>query len=94
MSLTSPVAETVLPEVRTSFALHDEIYVAGRWRQGSGPLISSVNPATGEVFATLHGATAADVDEAVNADSRPRRTRHGRSCYRTNGRSCSGGSAT
>ena len=65
MSLTSPVAETVLPEVRTSFALHDEIYVAGRWRQGSGPLISSVNPATGEVFATLHGATPADVDEAV-----------------------------
>ncbi|MFW0787385.1 aldehyde dehydrogenase [Gordonia sp. CPCC 206044] len=45
--------------------LLDEIFVAGHWRQGSGAVISSVDPATGEVFAQLHGAIPDDVDEAV-----------------------------
>lgn len=45
----------------------DEIYVGGVWAQGAGALIESVNPATSEVFATLHGATVEDVDVAVAA---------------------------
>src|SRR4051794_31558641 len=45
--------------------LRDEILVAGRWEQGTGDLIESVDPATGQVFATLHGATVDDVDRAV-----------------------------
>lgn len=45
----------------------DEIYVGGVWTRGSGALIESVNPANSEVFATLHGATTADVDAAVAA---------------------------
>jgi aldehyde dehydrogenase (NAD+) len=39
--------------------------VAGRWERGTGAVIESVNPATGDVFATLHAATVADVDRAV-----------------------------
>ncbi|QNG17493.1 aldehyde dehydrogenase [Rhodococcus triatomae] len=54
-----PVADTV-----------DEIYVAGRWVRGAGELIESVDPATGEVFATLHGAVPGDVDNAVDAGRR------------------------
>lgn len=45
----------------------DQIFVGGVWTRGVGALIESVNPATSEVFATLHGATAADVDAAVAA---------------------------
>jgi betaine-aldehyde dehydrogenase len=45
--------------------LRDEIFVAGRWERGCGDVIESVDPSTGKVFATLHGATVADVDRAV-----------------------------
>nr|WP_223937451.1 aldehyde dehydrogenase [Arthrobacter sp. StoSoilB5] len=45
----------------------DEIYVGGTWTRGGGAVIDSVNPATSEVFATLHGATTEDVDKAVAA---------------------------
>lgn len=45
--------------------LRDEIFVAGRWERGGGDVIESVDPATGRVFATLHGATVADVDRSV-----------------------------
>ena len=45
--------------------LKDEILVAGQWRRGTGPLISSVDPATGKTFATLAGATPEDVSVAV-----------------------------
>ncbi|MFJ5956981.1 aldehyde dehydrogenase [Paenarthrobacter sp. NPDC092416] len=48
-------------------ATPDEIYVGGQWRQGNGDLIESVDPATGRIFATLHGATVDDVDHAVQA---------------------------
>ena len=51
------------PEVRA--LLTDEIFIAGQWERGTGDVIESVNPATGDVFATLHGATPADVDRAV-----------------------------
>jgi betaine-aldehyde dehydrogenase len=40
-------------------------YFAGAWRHASGPLYSTHYPADGSVVATLHAATAADVDEAV-----------------------------
>ena len=50
---------------RLQASLRDEIPVAGRWQRGSGQLIESVDPATGTVFATLHGATVDDVDRAV-----------------------------
>ncbi|ROZ98103.1 aldehyde dehydrogenase [Gordonia sp. OPL2] len=45
--------------------LADRIHVAGRWEVGTGDIIESVDPATGRVFATLHGATPATVDTAV-----------------------------
>ncbi|MFF2083008.1 aldehyde dehydrogenase [Nocardia sp. NPDC058176] len=45
--------------------LRDRILVAGRWTQGRGDRIESVDPATGRVFATLHAATTEDVDIAV-----------------------------
>lgn len=48
----------------------DEIFVAGRWARGTGAVIDSVDPATGRVFATLHGAVEADVDRAVEGGMR------------------------
>ena len=45
--------------------LVDEIFVAGRWERGGGGLIESVDPASGRIFATLHGAIPDDVDRAV-----------------------------
>lgn len=48
----------------------DEIFVAGRWMRGSGSLIESVDPATGRVFAHLHGAVETDVDRAVEGGAR------------------------
>jgi betaine-aldehyde dehydrogenase len=40
-------------------------YFAGAWRDASGPAYSTHYPANGSAVATLHAATAADVDEAV-----------------------------
>lgn len=48
----------------------DEIFVAGRWVRGSGALLDCVNPADGKVFAQLHTAVVADVEEAVAAGHR------------------------
>lgn len=48
-----------------SLLTRDEICVAGSWQRGAGAVIESVDPATGDVFATLHGATPADVESAV-----------------------------
>jgi betaine-aldehyde dehydrogenase len=56
---------TTSPGVDLQAVLVDEIFVAGRWEQGTGDLIESVDPSTGQVFATLHGATPTDVDRAV-----------------------------
>lgn len=50
-----------------SDVLVDEIFIAGHWQRGTGELIESVDPATGKVFASLHSATAHDVDRAVRA---------------------------
>ncbi|MFI7484099.1 aldehyde dehydrogenase [Kocuria sp. M1R5S2] len=49
----------------TGELLRDEICVAGRWRTGTGARIDSVDPSNGQIFATLRGATVADVEEAV-----------------------------
>lgn len=41
------------------------IYIGGEWQLGSGPLYQSLYPATGEIVATLHAATAEDVEKAI-----------------------------
>ncbi|AZG47320.1 aldehyde dehydrogenase [Gordonia insulae] len=51
--------------IDTGIDLVDRICVAGRWEIGTGDLIESVDPATGHIFATLHGATPETVDTAV-----------------------------
>lgn len=47
--------------------------LAGRWRDASGPSYSTRYPADGSAVATLHAATAQDVDEAVQAAELARR---------------------
>ena len=39
--------------------------MAGRWRDASGPAYATEYPHDSSTVATLHAATAADVDEAV-----------------------------
>lgn len=46
--------------------------MAGTWRDASGPLYNTEYPADGSTVATLHAATAADVDEAVQTAERVR----------------------
>jgi len=69
MATTSALPASARPDgstgTRSGPVLPDEICVGGRWRRGEGPLISSVDPATGKVFATLHGATPEDVEQAI-----------------------------
>ncbi|MFC6883187.1 MULTISPECIES: aldehyde dehydrogenase family protein [Actinomadura] len=48
----------------------DEILVGGRWRRGSGDVLETRDPATGDVLARLHAAGPDDVDEAVRAGAR------------------------
>ncbi len=45
--------------------VHLKTYFAGQWQDASGPLYSTEYPATGEQVATLHAATAQDVDTAM-----------------------------
>jgi betaine-aldehyde dehydrogenase len=44
---------------------HIHTYFAGQWRDASGPRYSTHYPADGSQVATLHAASAADVDTAV-----------------------------
>jgi len=46
--------------------------LAGRWRDASGPEYATEYPHDGSTVATLHAATAADVDEAVQYAERAR----------------------
>lgn len=46
-----------------------EIFVAGEWRRGAGAEIHSVFAADGTLNMSLHGANAADVDEAIERAS-------------------------
>ena len=41
--------------------------IAGRWRDASGPVYQTEYPHDGSAVASLHAATAADVDEAVRS---------------------------
>ncbi|WP_019634389.1 aldehyde dehydrogenase [Actinomadura atramentaria] len=45
----------------------DEILVGGCWRRGTGDPFETRSPLTGAPLAELHGASPADVDEAVRA---------------------------
>ena len=51
---------------------HLHSFIAGRWRDASGPRYSTEYPHDSSVVAELHAATAADVDEAVQAAERAR----------------------
>ena len=42
-----------------------QTYFAGAWQHASGPAYQTTYPHDGSVVATLHGATVADVDAAV-----------------------------
>jgi acyl-CoA reductase-like NAD-dependent aldehyde dehydrogenase len=42
-------------------------FIAGRWRDGAGPLYTTEYPADGSVVAQLHACSTGDVDEAVQA---------------------------
>ncbi|MBP7567823.1 MAG: aldehyde dehydrogenase family protein, partial [Burkholderiaceae bacterium] len=47
--------------------------IAGQWRDASGPEYTTEYPHDGSAVARLNAATAADVDEAVQAAERARR---------------------
>jgi betaine-aldehyde dehydrogenase len=52
----------------TAYALpEDRLFIAGAWRRGRGADITSVFPADGTVNCVLAGASAEDVNEAVDA---------------------------
>ncbi|MEU2865028.1 aldehyde dehydrogenase [Streptomyces mirabilis] len=44
-----------------------DILIAGQWRRGAGEPLDTVDPATGRVLATVHTASAGEVDEAAEA---------------------------
>jgi len=46
---------------------HDSLLIKNQWKQGSGPLFSSHNPATNELLWQGKEASQIDVNEAVNA---------------------------
>lgn len=45
----------------------DKILIGGDWRQGTGRLVRSLNPATREVNAEIAGASAEDAEAAIQA---------------------------
>ncbi|MGW0994911.1 aldehyde dehydrogenase family protein [Streptomyces sp. NPDC002523] len=47
-----------------------DILIGGQWRPGAGDPLQTVDPATGEVLATLRAASVAEVDEAARAGAR------------------------
>ena len=46
---------------------HPNLFIAGQWCAGSGPLFSSINPADDQIIWSAHAAAADDVDAAVRA---------------------------
>ena len=52
---------------------HLQSFFAGRWRDATGPLYTTEYPHDGSTVAQLHAASAADVDEAVQAAEYARR---------------------
>lgn len=51
---------------------HLHSFIGGRWRDASGPEYTTEYPHDGSTVARLHAASAADVDEAVQAAERAR----------------------
>ncbi len=51
---------------------HLQSFIAGRWRDASGPEYTTQYPADGSTVARLHAATVADVNEAVQAGEHAR----------------------
>lgn len=51
---------------------HLHSFIAGHWRDASGPEYTTEYPADGRTVSRLHAATVADVDEAVQAAERAR----------------------
>ncbi|MBA0050892.1 aldehyde dehydrogenase family protein [Streptomyces sp. AJS327] len=47
--------------------LPTDILIAGQWRRGAGDPVETVDPATGAPLATVHSASAEEVDEAARA---------------------------
>ncbi|MFJ9815276.1 aldehyde dehydrogenase family protein [Streptomyces sp. NPDC101151] len=47
-----------------------DILIAGQWRRGAGDPVETVDPATGQVLATLCGASPEEVAEAAEASAR------------------------
>ncbi|MBB2751077.1 UNVERIFIED_ORG: succinate-semialdehyde dehydrogenase/glutarate-semialdehyde dehydrogenase [Rhizobium aethiopicum] len=46
---------------------NSQLYINGRWRQGSNDDLAVVNPASGEVIGRVSNAGAADLDDALSA---------------------------
>ena len=76
--------------------MHTKILINNKWVDSvSGKTFETINPATGEVIASVAEADAADVDLAVKAARKaftPRRP--GAACRQPNAASCSTGSPT
>jgi gamma-glutamyl-gamma-aminobutyraldehyde dehydrogenase len=51
--------------IAAGLSLPRAAFIDGRFRAGSGPVLSTLNPATGEVLADIAACNAADVDLAV-----------------------------
>ncbi len=45
----------------------DQIFLAGKWRKGSGKMLANINPYSGETIFEMQAATPDDVDEACKA---------------------------
>jgi phenylacetaldehyde dehydrogenase len=66
--LTDPSTFPVLPSVRDFLAGPKKMYIGGEWvESASGKLFETLDPATGEVLATVAHGQAEDVNRAVRA---------------------------
>ena len=66
--LTDPSTIPALPSVREFLANPKKLYIGGEWvDSASGKVFETLNPATGEVLATVAHGQAQDVDRAVAA---------------------------
>lgn len=66
--MTTVTLPASIPEHVASFLRREHgHYIGGRWREGIGDRITSIDPATGQPLATIAAGTEADVDRAVEA---------------------------
>ena len=69
--MTTASSPTELQEILDSLGIAENNPGAfcGRWLDTGGPVIDSINPATGEVIASVRSATGADYEQvAATAD--------------------------